>query len=515
MNNFYHKTYFLTLFFCLILRGVSWADVEPSNAFADADPQVANKDVQQIIELANRYSFKDLNLSLAYINLALEKAKAQGDLRQVYNAQREMGFIYQDNMLTKRSISAFQEALKTAESASPSLSMWADSAFAEIYNDLAIENRKMGNYRLAYDYYDKTIEVAQRTKDYEMVASSYHGLGILHKEIGVYDRAINYFLKSLEISAQIGSKIDVIISHNEIADAYLKAKEIEKALIHIEKGLQNALAFEKEQPKTEKANAALASILNRYGEILVAQRDYDAALKKHEAALAVYQGINFKSYIAHTLLLLANIYLEKEQYDTAEQKYRLCIQYESQFFSRDLADLYFKFGVLKQKQNKPREAQLAYYKSLQSAKRYDFKDIAQKASYQLFLIYLNADDKNQALAYLNVANALNDSLFNVEKARRTAEMELKFDIEKRENEIHQFRLRENRFMLIGSIAAFLMLVIFLAYTIRTHSRNVKALESKNDEIQQQYKKLEESNEILSQFAYVDSARFERTAPQHR
>ena len=81
-------------------------------------------------------------------------------------------------------------------------------------------------------------------------------------------------------------------------------------------------------------------------------------------------------------------------------------------------------------------------------------------------------------------------------------MELKFNSEKRENELNSLKARENRLFLILSIASFLMIVLFLSYTIQLRGRNYRSLKIKNDEIQTQYKRLEESNEILSQFAYV-------------
>ena len=153
-------------------------------------------------------------------------------------------------------------------------------------------------------------------------------------------------------------------------------------------------------------------------------------------------------------------------------------------------------------QHRNHEAESAFLKSLQLADKYDYKEIAQRANYQLFLLCFDDHENKRALQYLNQANALNDSLFNAEKARRTAEMELKFDTEKRENEFNAVKARDNRFFLIMSILVFLMIVLFLGYAMQMRGRSFRAMKLKNEEIQQQYKRLEESNEILSQFAYV-------------
>ena len=120
----------------------------------------------------------------------------------------------------------------------------------------------------------------------------------------------------------------------------------------------------------------------------------------------------------------------------------------------------------------------------------------------MFLVGFERNDRENALKYLNTANALSDSIFNIEKARSVAGLELKFNSEKRENELNSLKARENRLFLILSMGVFLMIVLFLGYTIQLRGRNYRSLKMKNEEIQNQYKRLEESNEILSQFAYV-------------
>ena len=233
---------------------------------------------------------------------------------------------------------------------------------------------------------------------------------------------------------------------------------------------------------------------------MVAKGDYELGLIKFEESSAIYKSINYKTFIGSTLLNIADVYLQQKNYKKAEAKFNECLTYESSFLDRGYADLYYKMGDLYQKlKNKPL-AQSYFEKSLQISTKYDYKEISQKGYYQLFLLALDKHENDKALSYLDISNRLNDSLYNEDKTRRIAEMELKFDTEKRENEIHSLKLRENRLLLIGSLALFLMVLVFLSYTIQLRGRNYKALKAKNFEIEQQYRRLEESNEILSQFA---------------
>ena len=487
----------ITLLTLGILRGVAFGANPPEKDEADPIGEVQGKTVLQILEIANKYSFTNLKLSLAYAHIALTQAIKSGNNRDIFDAKRAIGFIYEDNAMPQRAIETYESDLKTAE-------ILGDSALTTIYTDLAVVSRKVGNVRNSYNYYEKTLAIAmaQKPRDEQIISDAYHGLGNLHLEIGVYDKAIRFYLQSLEVSEMMKNRVDIIVSHIDIAEAYLKAKEIDKALEHIEKAYQMALENKKNKPTGGDSDAQLASAMNKYGQILSDKGDYKGALVKLREALAVYESFNHKPYVARTLMAIGNVYLQQNLFAEAEKKYNECLKMEVNLYDKDLTELHFRMGLLFQKRNQNAAAEQSFSKSLMIANKNDFKEFAQKANYQMFLLCLERHENKKALDYLNISTALNDSLFNTAKARRTAEMELKFDSEKRENQIHSLQARENQLFLFSSIIVFIMIVLFLGYTIRMRGRNVRNLQVKNEEIQQQFRKLEESNEILSQFAHV-------------
>ena len=494
--------YFFVLFFLFcssILRGGEAADLPFQNSpLRDSiTKSIENKGVIEILGFANRYSYSDMPKALMYADIALQVAKKKGNKEEQFSVQRDIGFIYEDNAMLDKAIVAYEMAAITANDLH-------DTLKTTIYNDLAIVSRKIGNFKASYSYYEKVLDLAQKTTpiDYFMLAGAYHGLGHLHREVGVYDKAISYYLKSLDISTQLKETVDLIVSHIDIADTYTKAKELDKAVEHIETAYRLAYQQKKQKPTDLEANAQLASASNRYAEILTIRHQYDKALEKHEEALGIYRGMNYKAYIARTLMLIADVYLQQKNYDKSEGAFKQCLQYEAQFINVDQAELHFKIGTLYRVQKRLAEAEKEFLKSLYLADKYDYKEIVQKANYQMFLVRFEKNDRESALKYLNTANALNDSIFSIEKARSVAGIELKFNSEKRENELNSLKARENRLFLILSMGVFLMIVLFLGYIIQLRGRNYRSLKIKNEEIQNQYKRLEESNEILSQFAYV-------------
>jgi signal transduction histidine kinase len=456
---------------------------------------VANKNIWDIFVEANKYTYTNLDLALTYANFALDKARKSGNQKDIFDAHRGIGFIYEDNGMPAKYIASYEEAARIAENL-------PDSFKTTIYNDLAIVHRKNGNYRVAFGYYEKVLTISEKIHDYEMIASAYHGLGMLHRETEIYDKAVNYYLKSLDVSVKMKSQENIIVSHLDIADTYLKAKDYEKALIHIEKAHQFAVTYSNQNPQEQEPTVQLANVLKCYGEILFQRGDTEGSLKKYQEALTIYRRIDLKVFIARTLISIADIHFKKQEFGQVAATYKECLQYESHFLDIDKAKLHYKIGLLYRQQNRNGDAEKEFLTSIDIANKLGNKEIAQPANYQMFLLCFDKHDNSRALTYLNVANALNDSLFNTNKIQRTAEMELKFDAEKRENEINTLRARETRFLLVVSISAFLMIVLFLGFLIQMRGRSFSAMKIKNDEIQQQYKRLEESNEILSQFAYV-------------
>lgn len=489
-----------------ILILISFFVIKPLLAYSispEKDKLLAQADTQQvltIVRIANDYSLRDIDLSLKLADIALKKAyqSQNGDL--VFEVERTFGLVYEDN-------TRWQEAVKHYELAA--VYATKNDQKLTIYTDIAIASRKVGEYQKAFEYHNRTLRISEETQDLEMVESSYHGLGNLHRDAGVYDQAISYYLKSLEISNQRGSPANVIVSYIDLADTYLRAKDPEKALEHIIKGYELSLEH-KEKNKNEESTAQFASVLNRYAEVLAIKKQYEEALTKHYEALKIYHSLNIRQYIGQTLMFIADVQSQQGRYEQAEKTFEECSVLKTAFLANDFARLELKMADFFYKQGKFAKAEIHYQESLKASNKHQFKDIAQKCNYKLFLLYLNFfNDKEQALGYLNKANELNDLVFNEEKRRQTAEIELKFKVEKTNNELNtlrleqnSFQLRQNKILLVSSIVFSLMLVAFLTYIIKLRGKNYATLKAKNEEIKQQYKRLEESNEILRQFAYV-------------
>jgi signal transduction histidine kinase len=472
----------------------SMGSVFANTAQSAQDSMIIRSEITVILRKSKKLAFKDIQQALQLTDSAFARATVYGNpswmLLDIY---RSKGLIYENNNLLNDARIAYQEGLKLAP-------MTHDTDKLAIYNDWAILNRKMGDYKTAKDYYLLTIDVAKHINDWEMVEYAYHGLGALYGTVGDFDNAVEYYWSSLGVAEKRNDPKNVLISLQNICSTYLKAKNTEAALKNVKKAYSMALQ--------QNDSARIGDVQNIYGKTLLLTGQFAEALQRHEDALHIFQDLQDKRNIVECLINIADVYIHQNQYDIAESYFLKCNPYKDFFKSRDQAEFYYKFGDLYLKTQLNSEAALYFKKCLSICHTYHFKDIDQKANIALSGIYKTQGDFVNAYEYLAAANALGDSLFNEEKSRRLTEAQFKFDIEKaearKEKEIESLKYQQSRILSIVLFIMFSILIIFLVYSVRTKTKANLVLKQKNEEIRSQNRRLKESNEILNQFAYVSA-----------
>ncbi len=522
-NIFLHYLQLILILVCLplISRASDVDDVTKQKIARE----VEGKKIKEILKIAADYSFKNLDLALIYAEIALDKGKSNNNLEEIFSVQRDIGFLYEDNNQYQKALNSYLEAEKVAEllvnspidlerikkakqeiaqkNNTPIINIETDeqmkySFLLNVYNDIAIMNRHLCNYKSARQYHTQCLELAKKINYNKWQEYSYNGLGSLYEILGDYDKAVENFLQSLTFSQARQHKDDIVITYGNIANCYNKAKAYDKALENI----QLAYALANTNLTNMKDTGRLASTLNSFGDILVNKGEIEEALKKQQQALQLYQTMGHKSRIINVLISLANVYSLKKDFITTERYLLQCFEYKDNIVNYDYANLYFKLGELYMQQQSLPKARASFEQGLSMAKRFDFKDIAQKANHALYTICKQQGDFTSALLYLEKSNSINDSLFNQEKSGRIAELQFKFDVEQSEKQIQSLKLRENRMWMIGGAALSLLMVSLLFSISYFRGRNNKVLKAKNTEIKEQNRKLEESNLVLKQFAYA-------------
>ena len=157
----------------------------------------------------------------------------------------------------------------------------------KVYHYLGWVKMDQGRYTEAITYYNKSLEISQKTlpANHPSLATSYHSIGLVYKNMGEYSKALSYYEKALEIRQKTlpPNHPDLPTSYNTIGSVYDNMGEYSKALSYYEK------EFEIEQKTLPANHPHLASSYNNIGLVYKNMGEYSKALSSHEKALEIRQ----------------------------------------------------------------------------------------------------------------------------------------------------------------------------------------------------------------------------------
>ena len=456
--------------------------------FAQKD-DIAVTSVASMLEDAETCAAQHPERALDLCNKAYELASKQHDTKATFQALRAAAIIHEDEKQYAEALHLNEKVMLVAESLPVSDQL-------NTLNDISILHRKLGNYTACRQFHEKTLALAQKANDQEMIEDSYHGFGVLYSLIGDFDIAIGYYFKSLKIAETSNNILGQATTYQNIANVYLKSKNCDLALFNIQKAFQLA--------NEASDDNRIANVLNVYGRILKTQNHLEDALAKHNQSLLIFKKLKDENNIVKTLSYIANIEAQNGQLKKAIALFRQGEPFTTNVSDYDLSQYYLDFAAICAKSNLYKDAESYLNKSLTIANKFRHTDLSQKSELALSDLYQQTNRPELAYQSLKVAHALSDTMFNVDKTKHMAEMQFKYEAEKSEKEIQGLRLRENKIW-FGSLAALLLcFVIALGFISRQRGLNNIALQLKNDEIEHQNRQLEDSNEALRQFAYASA-----------
>ena len=191
---------------------------------------------------------------------------------------------------------------------------------------------------------------------------------------------------------------------------------------------------------------------------------------------------NYKIYMGYILLKIGDIYLSKEQYDSAGIYYREalreCIE---QYNLRD--EIFANLALAKwSRKTGYADSSLSYAReALNRVQSLGVASIRRSVYNELFAVFKNLGNRDSAFAYLQLAKSLGDSLHNVELVKinqyqslnLTEELNLQ---EKEKSKIHAANLTRT-YAFLGGIGVLLMIAFLLYRNTRQRKKANIVLEN--------------------------------------
>jgi signal transduction histidine kinase len=356
-------------------------------------------------------------------------------------------------------------------------------------------------------YYKQQLLLAQKLKLKLWEAEAYCGMGLALTNLGDTPRSLQVLLNGESIADN--NETERNVWHSELLSEDknpLTARMTILGRIYSNMGvlyidvddMKKLLAnFFKSRKIAEKLNdKALLSIDDmNLGEAYTYLDKLDSALFFEQEALQSVNESDFKKYKGFILQLIGNIYLTKENYDSAKKYYYESIETDKKqqnlFFLADadvlLADLFEKTGKT--------DSSLFYStKGLGIFQTIGSPEGKLKAYKSLSSIYKLRNNIDSAFVYQGLAMAANDSLNNAAKIKMF--QDIGFEQQLKMQQLEKERIETQDKIRTYAMLTGIIVVLIIAFLLYRNNRNRKKaneiLQKQKEEIEVQKKNVEQT-----------------------
>ncbi|MFK5854737.1 MAG: tetratricopeptide repeat protein [Bacteroidota bacterium] len=173
--------------------------------------------------------------------------------------------------------------------------------------------RLRSDYTNAINYYTRCLSIFEEIGDKIGIANTFNNIGIIYYEQGDYASAIDYYTRSLSTYEEIGDKIGIATSLVNSGIIYYEQGDYASAIDYYTRSLS---IFEEIGDKN-----GIANTFNNIGIIYKNQGDYTSAIDYFTRALNIHEEIGDKIGIANAFNNIGIIYKNQGDYTNTMDYY--------------------------------------------------------------------------------------------------------------------------------------------------------------------------------------------------
>lgn len=356
---------------------------------------------------------------------------------------------------------------------------------ALVMNNIAILHAQRGEFDQADDYFRNALEVFVEIADSFEVSNASNNLGNINIERRKYTEAIKWYVRTARIDESLGNMRGLATGYHNISQVYKEIGDFDQALAYS----KSAYEVYEEMGHADGMVVCLNSssaILRSKGEFELAYREDLRALdtcRRHEIENERY---------ANTTLGLGLYWLHSGDAPKALKQLQEAERiYVATGWTSNLASLYLNIGDAKLSMEAFGEAKDYFQKGLERAEQSGDKKMVMEGYRGLYRYYKNQGKERLALENLILAEAIEDSIYNLENTATIADIQASYDQEKRKRELAEEKQRADAFefgqqlaesrtnLAIVVAVAVVLALLGLFLWLRTRARHArKELENK-------------------------------------
>lgn len=171
------------------------------------------------------------------------------------------------------------------------------------------------DFKRGLEYYEKSKAVSEKTSNYKRLGTVYHNMGSVYIKMGKIKEAHNCFERSYALAKQVNDVYIMNLYPSSMAEVYKQLKEYNKAYYYAIKSFN----IQKEQGFKDQVTTTLMTL----ADIQINRGQYEAAENYLKQALALSEEIRTQSVTKDIYQQLANLFDRKKDYTNAYTYYAL------------------------------------------------------------------------------------------------------------------------------------------------------------------------------------------------
>ena len=357
----------------------------------------------------------------------------------------------------------------------------------EALHNIGVTHEAQGNYSEALNFELEALALRRIIGDDIKTANTLNNLGIIHDEQGNFQKAVEYYFEARKIYEKLGdqSKIAMVLVNIGIVlraqKEYAKVLDYYHQAITIYKKLDNRFA--------------LAACHANLGSVYLNMSTYDSSLHYSLLATREFEEQNIQQFLPTTMGNAAIAYDSLGKIDLAKE-YLLKAKtlHEKYDNKKELSTVLIELSHIYLKMNQLAQAEASATQALIMAEKIGAREQEMNAHLNLARIKAKAKDFMGAYYEHRKYVVAKDSLFQQEKSKQMAELQTKYETEKKEQEIsiqnlviteQKLTLQRNEAFIIGLVVLIVMLAaVGLLIRSRIKLKQQKQMEQQQREHQE-------------------------------
>lgn len=298
----------------------------------------------------------------------------------------------------------------------------------KIAYDSGKSNLVASNYNKAIQFFSESLLLAKSEKDGLKIGDSYIGIGIGYDKSGDYQKALSNFFDALKAYESINNVKKQAGTLKNIGNTFRTINTYNKSEQYLR------LAFQKYKQAND--TAGLAKLTNDLGLLHMNLKNFDTAIVYFKKIATEFKAVATTDLTANALNNLGICYSAIHDYVSSEKSYKEALIYMRALGSAygqamilaNLGELYLNKKQYQQSLNYSKQA-------IKIAQGIGSTELISTSYQNLATAYRRLGEYKQSNFYLDSLLAIKDTLFEEKTARSYAELETKYQNEKKQKEI--------------------------------------------------------------------------------